>query len=237
MALEVLRHLIPVNLRVVFGSHPRSLSPEERSFQIDKVLKEFPMGNSDILLMLIGRAGDIKKSQITELAAVYEDYAKTFPGDHIPVPELARTAGITDLSQDPLLRRFCLNYERGIGGRYRLEGALKELTRGERESVSYLNPDFLTVEQWMLNDIDYLIRIDSSVTRGEVFDQTSQTAVGLFKLSQYNSQRDFWYEMLVGKYAREVFPLLDSSEIIKPASSNTYYHYPPQKPSIVRGAF
>lgn len=237
MTIEALRRLT-----TIIRPYPRLLSAEERSFQTDKVLTKFQVGNSDILLMLIAEAGGINEHQVTELAAVYEDYARTFPTDHVPVTELARTAGIVNLPQNAFLGKFCLNYRRGIGGRERHQEALARLMNGQAEKdslgnpkgVSFNDPDYLGVAQWMLSDIDQLMRLMHHVTENAVFDPISQTRVRTFRLSKYNSGRDSLYELLINKY-NKIFPLLEADEIIEPAPSSAYYT--PAKAAIVRGVF
>lgn len=238
MALEVFR-----SLGLASKKYLPEISQEERSFRVENVFNAYPLSNSNILFLLIGTINGLTRSQLTNLADTYETYASIFPGDNTPVSDIVRTAGVADLSGSIFFNKVCFNYDRALGGRTRLETALRQLEQGTLEqdfrghkSVSFNDPDYLTVEQWMEFDIYNLAHPLRCIETIPSFNPVTQYREERYAMRKYGVGNTHLFGSLLDQYEKNIFPLLNKDEIVKP-NRPEQFTFVREKPEIVRMFF
>lgn len=238
MALEVFRSLGLASKKYLPG-----ISQEERSFRVENVFNAYPLSNSDILFLLIGTIKGLTRSQLTNLADTYKTYASIFPGDNTPVADIVRATGVADLSGSIFFNKVCFNYDRALGGRTRLETALRQLEQGTlkpdfqgHKSVSFNNPDYLTVEQWMEFDIYNLAHALRCIETISSFNPVTQYREERYAMKKHGVGKTRLFGPFLDQYEKNIFPLLDNDEIVKP-SSPKQSTFAREKPEIIRMFF
>ena len=195
---------------------PRQISSEERKFQLEEVFSKEPFTNQVIWFAIL--AGEsLGDSGVQLILDSYKEYKTVYPDDNPPVTIHLQRAGIgINRLYEGVLNRATFNYDEGLQGPDRLRQALQELQDGKRISVALGNREYQSVEEMAQSDLRWFRELGMlRVSQG--FDQQTQTREAKYILNCSYTDGMYVYGHRLERYKKEVLPLLEPGQVIKPS--------------------
>ncbi|GEM_PF-3982503 len=201
----------------------------ERQYRLGELLQQYPVRNETIWWLISVQRGFLTEKERDRIVRNFRTYRELIPHTNTPVADILAGANLEGFKGDRFFSRVCFNYDSAFGAEERYEAAIEDLQQGKRQMVGDSDTSLRSVERW----VDYEFnRLHGSLSRDERFNRQVNAVETVYRATHLGITNfdPIWREL-----PTRVFPLLDVTEIIKPAPLTDWPY--PERPARIAKLF